>query len=92
MITNKKEGKYGYIPGILLNARNRNNITVGTIRVILPGSNMVILFSTPLWYKSGRKASNKKIRVEGSIDTEAVLHDLLGSLNFETEAPMSSTL
>lgn len=90
MITNKKESRCGYIPGILLNARN--NITVGTIRVILPGSNMVILFSTPLWYKSGRKASNKKIRVEGSIDTEAVLHDLLGSLNFETEAPMSSTL
>ena len=92
MITNKKESRCGYIPGILLNARNRNNITMGTIIVILPGSNMVILFSAPLWYKSGKKASNKKIRVQGSIDTEAVLHDLLGSLNFETEVPTSATL
>lgn len=48
VITNKKESRCGCSPGILLTARNRNNITMGALRVILPGSNIVILFSAPL--------------------------------------------
>lgn len=47
VITNKKESRCGYIPDILLNARNRNNIMMGTKKIIL-GSNMIILYSAPL--------------------------------------------
>lgn len=73
-----------------------NNITMGTIGVILPGNNMVF-YLQPLYcvnkekWHAIKRYKLKEAQVQKPL-LEAVLHHLLKSLNFKIEFLMFLTL